>query len=158
MTYCQICSHKTHKIIDFEQMPIANGFIKDPNQKEFFYHLYLTLCPSCLMVQLGESVNPKLLFNDHYQFISSTSKSMQKHFKIFAQEIIKIVSKKKYPLVVELGSNDGIMLQHIAKKGIDHLGIEPAENVAIMAKKKGLKVIRRFFDKSAHILSGFSEY
>ncbi|MBU0987004.1 MAG: methyltransferase domain-containing protein, partial [Proteobacteria bacterium] len=49
------------------------------------------------------------------------------------------------PFVVELGCNDGIMLRHIARQGIAHLGIEPSANVAAIARKKGLHIIEKFF-------------
>jgi len=52
------------------------------------------------------------------------------------------------PFVVEIGSNDGIMLRHYARKGIRHLGIEPSANVAEIARKQGINTIVEFFEKS----------
>lgn len=147
MNQCKICGSKTELIIDFGQMPIANAFIVDPKQKEFFYHLQVAFCPKCLMVQLAETVKPEMMFHDDYQFISSTSSTMARHFKQVAQEIIKKVSNQKDPFVVELGSNDGIMLKHLVKKNIRHLGVDPAGNVADMARQQGVQVLKEFFNK-----------
>jgi len=49
--------------------------------------------------------------------------------------------------VVEIGSNDGIMLQNFKEWGIRHLGIEPSANVAEVAKSKGVNTIVEFFDE-----------
>lgn len=134
-------------------MPIANGFIKDPNEQEYLFHLAVFFCPGCYMVQLKEQPEPEKMFHDHYQFISSTSKRMAEHFEKEAKHIINLIAKKKNPLVVEIGSNDGIMLKHILKKGIRHLGVEPSSNVAKMASDIGVTVYNGFFsNKTAPLL------
>lgn len=142
---CRICSAKTREIIDFGMMPIANGFMKDPKKKEYLFDLAVEFCPRCFMVQLKEQPAAEKMFHDHYQFISSTSKGMAIHFEEEAKHILKLLSKKKDPLVVEIGSNDGIMLRHIAKKGMRHLGVEPSANVAKMAEDIGVTVYNGFF-------------
>ena len=147
MNKCKICNSQTNSIISFGKTPIANGFIKKVADYEFLYHLYVVFCPNCLMIQLGETVEPEILFNENYAFISSTSSAMALHFEKLAEEIIQRVSSKKSPFVVELGSNDGIMLKHIAAKGIKHLGIEPSDNVADLAEQIGVQVFRKFFNK-----------
>ena len=147
MKSCKICNANAKLVISFGKMPISNAFIKRPSDKEFFYNLSLYFCPFCYMVQLGETVKPEMMFHKDYQFISSTSKFMSLHFKKVAEEIIKKVNKKQKPFIVEIGCNDGIMLKHIAKKKIKHLGIEPSSNVASMARKNKVKVSEDFFVK-----------
>lgn len=151
MRKCRICHQKTQLIMHFGKMPIANGFISDPTDKEFFFNLSLVFCPKCFMVQLGETVRPEMMFNDNYQFFSSTSSVMALHFEKQANHIMKIVSRKESPFIVELGSNDGIMLQHLTKNKIGHLGIEPAGNVAAIAEKKGVNVLKEFFTQETAI-------
>jgi methylation protein EvaC len=147
MARCRICHHPTDLIISFGKMPIANGFIKKETDDEFFYHLHLVFCPKCFMVQIGEIVLPEVIFSDGYAFISSTSILMAVHFEKLAQEIIERVARKKSPFVVELGCNDGIMLKHVARKNIAHLGVEPSANVAALAKKNGVRVLKNFFNQ-----------
>lgn len=147
MTFCRICNCKTRTIISFGKMPIANGFVKKSSLKEFVFTLKVVFCPKCYMVQLGETVPPEKMFHDHYLFFSSTSKGMEKHFKELAHHIKKLINNQKKPFVVEIGSNDGIMIKHIANAGIKHLGIEPSVNVAEVSKKFGVNVLSVFFSK-----------
>src|SRR3989338_3247442 len=81
------------------------------------------------------------MFHDHYAFYSSTSKGMQIHF---AQTAKKLLPYAKKGLVVELGSNDGIMLEAWKKLGIPAIGIEPSKNVADVSIAAGHDVITKF--------------
>lgn len=165
MTKCKVCKAQTRQIIDFGKMPIANGFVKKPRKNEFVFTLKVMFCPKCFMVQLGETVPPKEMFHEHYQFFSSTSSAMAKHFQKQAEHIKILIKKIQNPFVVEIGSNDGIMLKHIAKANIRHLGVEPSKNVAAVSKKSGVNVTTEFFNKktaknivkkygNAHIMCG----
>ncbi len=134
--------------MSFGRMPIANGFLS-PFQfaDEYFFELQVAFCPDCCMVQLAEPPEPEKLFHENYAFFSSTSVRMEAHFKELAGLIIRDYLRSPDPFVVEIGSNDGITLQHFAGAGIRHLGIEPSQNVAQVAKKKGIQTICRFFDE-----------
>ncbi|HJO03695.1 MAG TPA: methyltransferase domain-containing protein, partial [Acidobacteriota bacterium] len=132
--------------MDFGRMPISNRFLRaDEFDDEFFYDLSVVFCPSCYMVQLGDRVAPEMMFNEDYAYFSSISTAMAQHFEALAEEISATVADKPSPLVVELGCNDGIMLQHIARREIRHVGIEPSANVAAAARKKGITVSEKFF-------------
>ena len=148
MFHCRICQHETQDVINLGPMPIANGFLDKVVGNDVVFNLIVVFCPSCLMVQLKETVPPEKMFNDHYHFMSSTSTSMAVHFKGNAEEIMTHVAARPDPFVVELGCNDGIMLKHIAAKGIRHLGIEPSGNVADLAAKNNVQVLKAFFNKS----------
>jgi methylation protein EvaC len=147
MKKCLICETPIEPFISLGRMPIANGFITaDQFAEEPFFELPVAFCPECKMVQLTELVAPEMMFHENYAFFSSTSKAMAKHFENFAASV-----KSKYlgedPFVVELGSNDGIMLQHFAKDEIRHLGVEPSKNVAEVASQKGILTVSKFFSR-----------
>ncbi len=72
---------------------------------------------------------------------------MAQHFEKFSGEVKERFLKSDDPFVVEIGSNDGIMLRNFAKAGIRHLGIEPSANVAEQARKNGVRTISKFFSK-----------
>jgi methylation protein EvaC len=130
-------------------MPIANGFL-NPAQfaDEYFFELKTGFCPRCTMVQLTEQVDRAKMFHGEYAFFSSTSKRMAAHFGEFAQSVMSKHLTGPDPLVVEIGSNDGIMLQHFAAAGVRHLGIEPSSNVADVARSRGIHTISEFFDEN----------
>ncbi len=147
MAECLLCNTSIEPFISFGKMPIANGFLM-PEQfnDEYFFELKVSFCPSCAMVQLGEIVDREKMFHENYAFYSSTSKTMQQHFKQFA-EMVQSQYLSDDPFVVEIGSNDGILLQNFAQAGQRHLGIEPSANVAKVAREKGITAICEFFDE-----------
>jgi methylation protein EvaC len=148
MGHCLICSSSIEQFISFGQMPIANGFLT-PNQfkDEYFFELKVGFCPECSMVQLIEQPEREKMFNETYAFFSSTSTRMAAHFEVLANQVVSDYVGSSDPFVVELGSNDGIMLQHIKNRGVRHLGIEPSGNVAQVARDKGINTLSEFFDE-----------
>jgi len=135
--------------MSFGRMPIANGFLRpDKTQNEYFFELAPAFCEACGMFQLLEQPQPEKMFHEQYAFYSSTSRYMQVHFEAFAQAVINtVLAGRDDPLVVELGSNDGIMLRHFKARGMRHLGIEPSANVAEVARSGGISTISAFFDR-----------
>ena len=148
MSNCLICGKTYEPFMSFGQMPIANAFLSlEQFSNEYFFELQVGFCSTCAMVQLVTQPDREMMFHENYAFFSSTSARMAGHFKKFADLVIKDHIRSTDPFVVEIGSNDGIMLQHFAKSGIRHLGIEPSTNVAQVAIDKGIRTITRFFDE-----------
>jgi len=144
---CLICGASIEPFMSFGRMPIANGFLNaDQIPNEYFFDLQVGFCEPCAMVQLTEQVDREKMFHGEYAFFSSTSTRMARHFREFAQSVIHNYLESSDPFVVEIGSNDGIMLQNFAQAGIRHLGIEPSANVAAVARQKGVNTIGEFFD------------
>ena len=148
MKNCLVCGVAIEPFMSFGRMPIANGFLReDQFSDEYFFELKVAFCPKCSMVQLTEQVDREKMFHDEYAFFSSTSTRMAAHFKDFAALVMKSYLPEADPFVVEIGSNDGIMLQNFAAAGIRHLGIEPSANVAEVARAKGINTVGKFFDE-----------
>ncbi len=145
--HCLICASPIEPFMSFGRMPIANGFLTEAQfAGEYFFNLAVGFCPACRMVQLIELVDRDRMFHEHYAFFSSTSSRMAAHFQAFAETVMRSHLAPGDPFVVEIGSNDGIMLRHFAAAGVRHLGIEPSENVARVALGKGVRTISEFFD------------
>lgn len=131
-------------------MPIANGFLRPDqvNDNEYFFELAPAYCPECTMFQIVEQPAPEKMFHGNYAFYSSTSRYMQKHFESFANLVMdRVFTGRRDPFIVELGSNDGIMLKHFKARGHRHLGVEPSVNVADAAREQGINTISEFFDR-----------
>ena len=150
MNNCWVCNNRIESFMSFGPMPIANGFLSEEKFKdEYFFEMEVAFCNHCKMFQLLNQPEPQQMFNENYAFFSGTSKLMATHFEEFANHVIKdYLQGIEDPFVVEIGSNDGIMLKHYAKKGIRHLGIEPSANVARVAMDQGVNTIVEFFDRS----------
>ena len=147
MSRCLICDKSIEPFMSFGQMPIANGFLlPEEFSNEYFFELKVGFCPNCTMVQLTELVDREKMFHENYAYFSSISVRMAEHFKAFATAV-KSCFVSSDPFVVEIGSNDGIMLQHFASDNIRHLGVEPSTNVAQAAIDKGINTICNFFDE-----------
>jgi len=148
LSKCLICNASIEPFMSFGPMPIANGFLSPAEfSDEYFFELQVAFCPDCGMVQLAEAVDPGKMFHENYAFFSSTSAGMTAHFKQLAKQLLKDHLQAPDPFMVEIGSNDGIMLQHLANAGIRHLGIEPSRNVAQKARDKGIHTLCEFFDE-----------
>ena len=146
--HCLICDAPLESFLDFGRMPIANGFLDEEEfEDEFFFNLRTGFCARCKMVQLMEQVDRERMFHHQYAFFSSTSRHMALHFEQFARTAHGTMEDKTDPFIVEIGSNDGIMLRYFANAGIRHLGIEPSANVAEIAREQGVNTISRFFDE-----------
>lgn len=147
MKFCLACDTAVEQFISFGRMPIANAFLTSEQfESEYFFEMRVGFCPGCGMVQLLEQPDPKKMFHDNYAFFSSTSIRMAEHFSDFATFIRSKYLKEENPFVVEIGSNDGILLQNFASMKIRHLGIEPSSNVAEVARSKGVNSISDFFE------------
>src|SRR5215831_15436365 len=127
MKACLVCNKDIEPFMSFGKMPIANGFLSATEfATEYFFELKVAFCPHCQMVQLTEQPEREQMFHENYAFFSSTSTRMMQHFGEFAGFVRNTYLKSADPFVVEIGSNDGIMLRHFADNGIRHLGVEPS--------------------------------
>ena len=149
MPKCLICKDEYNPFIDFGDMPIANSFgSKEELVDEYTFRMKVGFCTSCNMVQLVNQPNREMMFHENYAFFSSTSNYMKEHFKDFSESISTLQDLTSNSFIVEIGCNDGILLQNFEASGIPCLGIEPSKNVAQVAINKGIEVITEFFDQS----------
>jgi len=146
---CRICQTDLLPFLSFGQMPIANAFLlPDQYADEHFFELAVGFCPGCTMVQLLDQPAPEVMFHENYAYFSSISTRMAAHFQAFAQGVMGTRLPERNGFVVEIGSNDGILLRHFAAAGIRHLGVEPSANVAEAARAQGVETLCAFFDEA----------
>ncbi len=142
---CRVCkSGSLRKVLSLGSTPPANAFVKELKQPEQFFPLELSFCSGCGFVQLTHVVSPELLFRD-YVYVSSTSPVFVEHFKDLAASIISRFKLSQKSLVVDVGSNDGVLLRPFKEKGMNVLGIDPAEKIAALATKGGIETLPVFF-------------
>ncbi len=145
--HCRFCGNTLRvTFIDLGTSPFANSYLREEDlvERESFYPLHLFVCTNCFLVQLDELGSPQEIFTE-YAYFSSFSESWLQHSSQFATEAIKRFDLDSESHVVEIGSNDGYLLQYFREKGIPVLGIDPATNVAEVAEKKGVETVVAFF-------------
>ncbi|MFI8451228.1 methyltransferase domain-containing protein [Streptomyces erythrochromogenes] len=149
MLSCRICGGRLHEFIDFGQQPLSSGLLEPEYLgDEFFFRLAVGVCGDCTMVQLTEEVPRHLMFNSHYPYLSSGSSVMRRHFEETARHFLETELTGKDAFLVELGCNDGVMLRALAEAGVHHLGVEPSQSVADLARRQGIRVATEFFQES----------
>lgn len=148
LKYCRLCKSKNLVLVlDLGKTALANSFLMKRQllEKELFFPLGLNFCRDCGQLQISHVVNPELMFRN-YVWVSSTSHVTREHFKEYAEEAFKKLGMKKDDFVVEMGSNDGVLLRPFKDLGAKVLGIDPARNVAKRTTLSGIKTLPHFFD------------
>jgi len=146
---CQISGQKDLKpILSLGYLPPVNNFrkINTLDMEETFYPADLMYSPSSKLVQINTIVNKETVFPKEYPYTSSTTKILRENFKELYTETKKIVNISNKDLVIDIGSNDGNLLNNFKKKH-KVLGITP-EKIGKIAIKKGINTLIRYFDKA----------
>ncbi|MAF36512.1 hypothetical protein CL622_05340 [archaeon] len=140
-------SQKLEAVVDFGMVPLANNLPlvnKSNNVKK--YPLKLQFCSDSYGCQLSYTAPPKKLF-DHYLYVTSTSNTLREHFEKYASNIYKYLNLSKESLVVDIGSNDGLLLKNFKKLGARVVGVEPASNICDIAIKNGVDTVNGYFNE-----------
>jgi SAM-dependent methyltransferase len=144
---CRFCNEglKT-TFVDLGEFPLSNSFLneKSLSKKEEFFPLHVYVCDNCFLVQLEEFESPEKIFTD-YAYFSSYSETWINHVKKYVKDMIKRFNLSKDSFIIEIASNDGYLLQFFHNQNIPCMGIEPAANVAKIAKQKGVNTLVKFF-------------
>ena len=145
--HCRFCQAPLrHVFVDLGMSPLCESYISADrrNQMEPFYPLLTLVCERCLLVQLLEYVSPDAIFSD-YAYFSSYSDSWLRHAAAYTTMAMDRFSLGAASQVIELASNDGYLLQYFAAAGVPVLGVDPAANVAEVARANGIPTHVAFF-------------
>jgi SAM-dependent methyltransferase len=144
---CRFCgATDLHTFVDLGMSPLCESYLtaEQLDQMEPFYPLHVKVCGRCFLVQLAEYVAPEHIFTE-YAYFSSFSDSWVQHARAYVAAMVEQVGLSNTSFVVEVGSNDGYLLQHFVERGIPVLGIEPARNVARAAVERQVPTLAAFF-------------
>jgi SAM-dependent methyltransferase len=129
------------------RLPLADRLLSKQQlkQAEPTFPLEVAFCHNCSLVQILETVSPKMLFSENYPYFSSVSPAFLQHSRDNVLDLIKARRLKANNFVIELGSNDGYLLRNYVKKGIPCLGIDPADGPAQAAEKVDVPTLCAYF-------------
>lgn len=142
MQQCKFCSSKLIDLIDLGSQPLANSLLKYSFESEIIYPLVLSRCSNCGLLQTRHELNSENIFTKDYPYFSSVNRSYVEQCRELANEM-KSYHSNKAPRVLEIGCNDGYFLENFRE--CNHLGIEPCESVAAVARGKTLNVRSTYF-------------
>jgi len=146
---CRFCAAPLrHTFVDLGMSPLCESFLPADqlDQRESFYPLHVRVCDRCWLVQLPEYVSGQEIFTE-YAYFSSYADSWLSHARAYTAQMVDRFGLNAQSQVVEVGSNDGYLLQYFVQRGIPALGIEPAANVAQAALERGVPTQVRFFGR-----------
>ncbi len=147
---CRFCDTPlTETFADLGRTPPSNAFVPPGGssvaERNFPLHAYV--CSACRLVQLEAFEPPENIFSD-YLYFSSFSESWLRHAEAYANAMVARFALDAGSRVVEIASNDGYLLQYFQARGVPVLGVEPAANVAAVARDKGVPTHCAFFGQA----------
>ena len=152
LSKCRLCSSKKlFKFLDLGLHPPSDQFKKkvELNNPTTYYPLQVFSCKSCGFKQLNYVVDPKILYQQNYPYESSLTNQVKKHFAEFALSTIQEYNLNNNDLVVDIGSNTGVLLSAFKKYKLKIVGIDPASNMCKIARTRAIPTINDFFDKNS---------
>ena len=145
---CRLCSSKELKLcFKFNPTPPANAFVNEEKimEEQPVFPLDVYFCENCYHIQILDIVDPKILF-ENYVYVSGTSSVFVKHFEEYANHILRKFPQPKDSQILDIGSNDGTLLDFFKEKGFTVLGIDPAKEICDKANSDGINTINEFFN------------
>jgi len=152
-TTCRGCSGTAlTPFLKLGSQPLANAFLRSPAEfdDEPRYPLDVYLCEQCSLVQLLDVIDPEVLFRD-YIYMTGTSSTIAAHNIEYARRVTELLGLGPDDLVVEAASNDGGLLKCFQAHGVRTLGVEPARNIAAIARGAGVESVEEFFGTSTAV-------
>ena len=144
---CDICSNENLvKFLKLGLHPPPLNFPTNENDKEEKFPLEVYFCKSCGLVQLGNDVDPNIMFKE-YLYTSGVSIAFKKHLELFAKILIERFKLTSSELVIDIASNDGTLLSFFSAQSIQVLGVEPSTTAKI-AEENGISTLNEFFDEN----------
>lgn len=155
---CRMCkSNNLTQFLDFGFTPPADRFLRKEQlrEPETYYPLEMMMCTVCGLAQLSYVVSPEFLYRHDYPYESSMTKTGQRHWAEFAQMVTERLRLGPDDLVIDIGSNVGVLLEAFRANGTRILGVDPASNIVRIAERRGIETLCEFFsiDVARQILS-----
>ncbi len=146
-TCCRACEgERLTPFLALGLQPLANAFLASADEfaGEAKYPLDVYFCETCSLVQLLDVIDPEVLFRN-YIYVTGTSDTIAHHNVEYARTVTDWLKLGPRDLVVEAASNDGSLLKQFKALGVSTLGVEPAVNIAEVARQNGIETEARFF-------------
>lgn len=149
MTRCRMCQSEDLRLfLDLGATAPADEFLtkEELAAPQTAYPLQVMSCGGCGLVQLGQVVDPEILYQKDYPYEASVTRAGRRHWDEFAATACNMMRLGPSDLVVDFGSNVGVLLEMFAARGPRVLGIDPAPNIVAIANERGVETLCGFFN------------
>lgn len=147
-TRCRMCDgSRLVTAMSLTPTPPGNTLLHENElgHEETRYPLELHFCEDCHHVQLGHVVDPRILYQNDYLYVSGTSQVFVKHLDDYAGDMVARFELPQGAFVADIGSNDGTCLRGFQRRGMKVLGVDPATDIARRATESGVPTVGAFF-------------
>ena len=141
---CRLCeSTNVELVVPLVPIPLPDKYVMENqlDQVSEVYPVDLYMCRDCGHVQLLDVINPNILWDGDFSYHSGQTRGMIEHFEDVAQKVIRRYKPAANSLVVDVGSNDGSMLQCFKRQGLRVMGIDPVKEIAKKANDAGIETL-----------------
>ena len=143
---CRLCGSYDLKLtLDLGRSALCDQYLKKKKIQKFF-PLRLMLCGNCKLSQIDTTINKEYIYDD-YMYETKSSVTLDRHFYNYAKKVKKKLRLKDKDLVLDIGSNDGILLKHFKNLKLDILGIEPVSKICEISNRNKIPTTNSYFDK-----------
>jgi len=141
-------SSQLNQFLDLGFTPPADSFLRKEQlrEPEVYYPLEVLSCSDCGLAQLSYVVSPEILYRHDYPYEASLTRMGRRHWDEFARSTTEAFDLGKQDLVVDVGSNVGVLLECFRSRGTRILGVDPASNIVRIAERRGVETINEFFN------------
>jgi len=147
ISHCRICGEKQPNcFLELGKQPPANSLRDNREDPLPSVPLSVVRCDKCTTVQLKDTVKPEFIFRN-YLWVTGTSPTTQSYSAFFCDEVLTRLPEDQL-FIVEVASNDGTFLKQFKNRGNKVLGVDPAQNIALMAEKDGIPTLANFFGEN----------
>jgi NDP-4-keto-2,6-dideoxyhexose 3-C-methyltransferase len=145
---CRSCGSKDLiNVLSLGDLYVTN-FVNSKEEQGPKIPLELTLCDSkqgCGLLQLRHTTRSDLMWGDQYWYKSGINSMIKADLKDIVEKSKTIVPLKSGDIIVDIGCNDGTMLEYYNIPGLNLVGFEPSKNVAMEAQAKGINIVNGLF-------------
>lgn len=150
--HCRICGNPNLvPVIDLGNQPISAVFPKEDAPDPAASSLEMVLCDGpkdtsiCHLLQLKVTADLGAMYGATYGYASSTSPAMVAHLTQKVDELADLAQLKKGDVVLDIGCNDGTLLNHYQKYQVARIGCDPSSKKFKENFQKDIQVIYDFF-------------
>lgn len=147
---CRLCRRATKPFLDLGSVPLPEEFrsASDRTKRVITYPLGLSYCTSCRHVQLTHPTPPDPIYKKNYFYDYSVTATGRTHWERLARNLVKRQGLTTRDLVIDIGSNTGTLLSYFKALGTRILGVDPAGDLAKIARTNGIPTIIEYFTAS----------